>query len=175
MYAIGMCVHARYLLPALVTLGSVADHLPVADRRESAVRVLTNGLSPGQAAVMGAFARRCGFGSFDLRWQADAYETAAAVLLSLLNPPRSASTGRGGMAGRDAVSRRDDGVLAGARAKYSGQQTFDPDHWGAEAVIVRLRTRVRFTRSMKEAPGQRPEASFVVKNALSVSCPAVPA
>ncbi|MFF1491497.1 hypothetical protein [Streptomyces sp. NPDC058304] len=41
-YAIGMCVDARYLLPALVTLGSVADHLSVADRRESAVRVLTN-------------------------------------------------------------------------------------------------------------------------------------
>ncbi|MFD6970064.1 glycosyltransferase family 8 protein [Streptomyces sp. NPDC059949] len=73
-----MCVDARYLLPALVTLGSVADHLPVADRRESTVRVLTNGLSPGQAAVMGAFARRCGFGSFDLRWQAPPRESVMA-------------------------------------------------------------------------------------------------
>ncbi|MFF7081243.1 glycosyltransferase [Streptomyces lavendulae] len=78
MYAIGMCVDARYLLPALVTLGSVADHLPVADRRESAVRVLTNGLSPGQAAVMESFARRCGFGSFDLRWQTPPPESVMA-------------------------------------------------------------------------------------------------
>ncbi|MFK0252273.1 glycosyltransferase [Streptomyces sp. NPDC090445] len=78
MYAIGMCVDARYLLPALVTLGSVADHLPVADRRESAVRVLTNGLSPGQAAVMEFFARRCGFGSFDLRWQTPPPESVMA-------------------------------------------------------------------------------------------------
>ncbi|MCX5585545.1 glycosyltransferase family 8 protein [Streptomyces erythrochromogenes] len=78
MYAIGMCVDARYLLPALVTLGSVADHLPVADRRESAVRVLTNGLSPGQAAVMESFARRCGFGSFDLAWQAPPRESVMA-------------------------------------------------------------------------------------------------
>ncbi|MYW48789.1 glycosyltransferase [Streptomyces sp. SID161] len=78
MYAIGMCVDARYLLPALVTLGSVADHLPVADRHESAVRVLTNGLSPGQAAVMQSFARRCGFGSFDLRWQAPPPESVMA-------------------------------------------------------------------------------------------------
>ncbi|MGW6412745.1 glycosyltransferase family 8 protein [Streptomyces vinaceus] len=78
MYAIGMCVDARYLLPAMVTLGSVADHLPVADRRESAVRVLTNGLSPGQAAVMESFARRCGFGSFDLRWQTPPGESVMA-------------------------------------------------------------------------------------------------
>ncbi|THA28385.1 glycosyltransferase [Streptomyces sp. A1547] len=78
MYAIGMCVDARYLLPALVTLGSVADHLPVADRRESAVRVLTNGLSTGQAAVMQSFARRCGFGSFDLRWQTPPPESVMA-------------------------------------------------------------------------------------------------
>ncbi|MBD0743981.1 glycosyltransferase [Streptomyces sp. CBMA152] len=78
MYAIGMCVDAHYLLPALVTLGSLADHLPVADRREGAVRVLTNGLSPGQAVVMESFARRCGFGSFDLRWQAPPPESVMA-------------------------------------------------------------------------------------------------
>ncbi|MFJ9940610.1 glycosyltransferase family 8 protein [Streptomyces erythrochromogenes] len=73
-----MCVDDGYLLPALVTLGSVADHLPVADRRECAVRVLTDGLSPGRAAVMAAFARRCGFGSFDLRRQAPPAESVMA-------------------------------------------------------------------------------------------------
>ncbi|MGW7410207.1 glycosyltransferase [Streptomyces sp. NPDC054833] len=39
---------------------------------------MTNGLSLGQAAVMASFARRCGFGSFDLRWQAPPPESVMA-------------------------------------------------------------------------------------------------
>lgn len=44
--------------------------------------------------------------------QADAYETAVAVLLSLLNPDVLRVDGTGGDGGRDALFRRDDGTLA---------------------------------------------------------------
>lgn len=67
-YAVGMCVDERYLLPALVTIGSLADALSPAARRETALRVLALDISRGHAETMAAYARDAGFGSFDLRW-----------------------------------------------------------------------------------------------------------
>ncbi|WP_328913176.1 MULTISPECIES: glycosyltransferase family 8 protein [unclassified Streptomyces] len=68
MYAFGLCVDERYLLPSLVTLSSLADSLTPAARREAAVRVLTLDLTPQHATTMADLVRRAGFGSFDLRW-----------------------------------------------------------------------------------------------------------
>jgi lipopolysaccharide biosynthesis glycosyltransferase len=70
MYAIGLCVDRRYLLPSLATLTSVADALPAAERREVAVRVLTTDLVSLEAKTLAALARHCGFRSFDIRRQA---------------------------------------------------------------------------------------------------------
>ncbi|MFG1877481.1 glycosyltransferase family 8 protein [Sphaerisporangium sp. NPDC049003] len=67
-YAFGLCVNERYLMPALVTLESLARALPTADRRDAAVRVLTLDLTRQHAATMADLAARFGFGSFDLRW-----------------------------------------------------------------------------------------------------------
>jgi lipopolysaccharide biosynthesis glycosyltransferase len=68
MFAFGMCVDERYLLPSLVTLHSLAATLPLAARREAAVRVLTLDLTRPHAATLAHLAGRLGFGSFDLRW-----------------------------------------------------------------------------------------------------------
>lgn len=68
MFAFGLCVDERYLLPSLVTLESLASTLPPAERRAVAVRVLTTDLSRQHAATMAGLTARLGFGSFDLRW-----------------------------------------------------------------------------------------------------------
>lgn len=68
MYTIGMCVDEAYLLPALVTLTSLAEALPERERAGVAVRVLTTDLPPGRAGTMAAVVRRLGFDSFDIRW-----------------------------------------------------------------------------------------------------------
>ncbi|MFI6496651.1 glycosyltransferase family 8 protein [Nonomuraea typhae] len=68
MFAVGLCVDERYLLPSLVVLESVASTLPPSVRREVAVRVLTLDLTPQHAVTMAHLAARLGFGSFDLRW-----------------------------------------------------------------------------------------------------------
>lgn len=78
MYAIGMCVDERYLLPSLVTLTSLADGFSQADRRSAVVRVLTLDLSRTSAEIMAAVARRCGFGSFDVRWKRPPVESVMA-------------------------------------------------------------------------------------------------
>ncbi|MEO3765416.1 glycosyltransferase [Streptomyces sp. B8F3] len=70
MYAIGLCLDERYLLPALAAVSSVADNLAPRDRKEVALRVLTLDLSSAHAATMAQFARQLGFGSFSLRWRA---------------------------------------------------------------------------------------------------------
>jgi lipopolysaccharide biosynthesis glycosyltransferase len=68
MFAFGLCVDERYLLPSMVTLESLAGTLPPAVRRDAAVRVLTLDLTRQHAETMADLARRLGFGSFDLRW-----------------------------------------------------------------------------------------------------------
>ncbi|GAA0425449.1 hypothetical protein Acor_78690 [Acrocarpospora corrugata] len=68
MYAFGFCIDEQYLLPALVTLESLAQTLPAAARHEAAIRVLTLDLTRQHAATMADLAARFGFGSFDLRW-----------------------------------------------------------------------------------------------------------
>ncbi|GII78433.1 hypothetical protein Sru01_34150 [Sphaerisporangium rufum] len=68
MYAFGLCVDEQYLLPSLVTLGSLAETISAAERRSAAVRVLTLDLTRQHAATMAAFVDRIGFGSFGLRW-----------------------------------------------------------------------------------------------------------
>jgi lipopolysaccharide biosynthesis glycosyltransferase len=68
MYAFGLCVDERYLLPSLVTINSLADTVSAAARRAAAIRVLTPDLSRNHAATLADLVRRLGFGSFDLRW-----------------------------------------------------------------------------------------------------------
>ncbi|GIG67341.1 glycosyltransferase family 8 protein [Phytomonospora endophytica] len=77
MLAFGLCVDRRYFDPGLVTLASIADATPHQARRATAVRVLSSDLSRSEATVMARFARRLGFGSFDLRW---ARPTRSAVM-----------------------------------------------------------------------------------------------
>ncbi|MEV7556491.1 glycosyltransferase [Streptomyces sp. NPDC089795] len=69
MFAFGLCVDRRYLLPSLVTLTSLADSLTPRNRAQAAVRVLTPDLSRGEARLMADLAKRAGFGSFRLRRQ----------------------------------------------------------------------------------------------------------
>ncbi|MFI6347199.1 glycosyltransferase family 8 protein [Streptomyces sp. NPDC050560] len=78
MFAIGMCIDERYLLPSLVALTSLAEHLPRAERREAAVRILTLDLSRKSVETLAAVSRRCGFRSFDVRWQAPLAESVMA-------------------------------------------------------------------------------------------------
>jgi lipopolysaccharide biosynthesis glycosyltransferase len=95
MYAIGMCVDERYLLPALVTIGSLAEALDAGSRRAAALRVLALDLTRPHAETMAAYARRAGFGSFDLRWARpdagsvmaeDSYITSATYLRFTFTP-----------------------------------------------------------------------------------------
>lgn len=67
MYAIGMCVDERYLLPSLVTLGALADGMAPAVRRDVAVRVLTLDLSRQHVETVAAVVKGYGFSSFDLQ------------------------------------------------------------------------------------------------------------
>ncbi|MFM9538659.1 glycosyltransferase family 8 protein [Streptomyces turgidiscabies] len=69
MYAIGLCVDERYMLPALATVSSLAEGLAPRARREVALRVLALDLTPAHAVTLAHFARRLGFGSFDIRWR----------------------------------------------------------------------------------------------------------
>lgn len=89
MYAIGMCVDERYLLPALVTVGSLAEAFNARSRRAMALRVLALDLTRSHAETLAAYTRRAGFGSFDLRWARpapgsvmaeDSYITSATYL-----------------------------------------------------------------------------------------------
>ena len=59
----------NYLVPALVTLTSLADVLPPPERAAVAIRVLTADLAPGRASTMAAVTRRLGFESFDVHWE----------------------------------------------------------------------------------------------------------
>jgi lipopolysaccharide biosynthesis glycosyltransferase len=69
MYTIGMCVDDAYLVPALVALVSAAGAIPICDRRDVPVRVLTSNLSRAQAETMASVTRWLGFHSFDARWE----------------------------------------------------------------------------------------------------------
>lgn len=68
MYAIGLCIDKRYMLPALATVSSLANGLGHRERKEVALRVLALDLTPAHAVTLAQFARRLGFGSFDIRW-----------------------------------------------------------------------------------------------------------
>ncbi|MEU6145063.1 glycosyltransferase [Streptomyces sp. NPDC047081] len=70
MIAYGFCIDERYVLPALVTIGSLAETLRPVERRQAAIRVLTLDLTRQHAATLGEVVRRAGFGSFRLRWAA---------------------------------------------------------------------------------------------------------
>ncbi|MFE2231762.1 glycosyltransferase family 8 protein [Streptomyces sp. NPDC059442] len=67
MYAFGLCIDQQYLVPGLAAIASLADSLTLVARRNAAVRVLTLDLAPAQAVLLSDFAKRTGFGSFDLR------------------------------------------------------------------------------------------------------------
>jgi lipopolysaccharide biosynthesis glycosyltransferase len=69
MHTVAMCVDANYLLPSMVTLASLADAVPRADRAASPVRILTTNLTTAQSTTMAAFVQRLGFGSFDIAWE----------------------------------------------------------------------------------------------------------
>jgi lipopolysaccharide biosynthesis glycosyltransferase len=77
-YAIGMCIDERYLLPALVTIGSLAETLEPRSRGEAALRVLTLDLTRPHAESLAAYAKRAGFGSFDLRWARPSHASVMA-------------------------------------------------------------------------------------------------
>ena len=68
MFAVGMCIDERYLLPALVAVESLAGTLSPVERRAIALRVLALDLSRPHAETLASYARRAGFGSFDLAW-----------------------------------------------------------------------------------------------------------
>ncbi|MEU9213432.1 glycosyltransferase [Streptomyces sp. NPDC048415] len=68
MYAIGLCIDERYMLPALATVSSLANGLGPRERKGVALRVLALDLTPAHAVTLAQFARRLGFGSFDIRW-----------------------------------------------------------------------------------------------------------
>lgn len=70
MLAYGFCIDEKYLLPALVTVSSLAEALQPAERRQAAIRVLTLDLTRQHAATLADVVRRAGFGSFGLRWAA---------------------------------------------------------------------------------------------------------
>lgn len=76
MYAIGLCIDERYLLPALATVASVANGLAPRERRDVALRVLALDLTAAHAVTLAQFARRLGFGSFDIRWCAPSADSA---------------------------------------------------------------------------------------------------
>jgi lipopolysaccharide biosynthesis glycosyltransferase len=69
LFAIALCIDESYLVPAMATLASVADCLPRSERRDTALRVLTQDLSRSHVSTMEAFAHRLGFTSFDLEWR----------------------------------------------------------------------------------------------------------
>jgi lipopolysaccharide biosynthesis glycosyltransferase len=63
-----MCVDERYLLPSIVTVDSLAEALDARSRRDVVLRVLALDVTRSHAETLAAYARRAGFGSFDLRW-----------------------------------------------------------------------------------------------------------
>lgn len=69
LYAVCLCVDEKYLLPAMVTVVSLAETLRSGERKDMALRVLTQDLSRPHAATMEAFVRRLGFTSFALEWR----------------------------------------------------------------------------------------------------------
>ncbi|WP_433546523.1 glycosyltransferase family 8 protein [Streptomyces sp. CA-294286] len=66
MYAFGLCLDQRYLVPGLATITALADSLMPRARRDVALRILTLDLTPSEAVLLAHLARRVGFGSFDL-------------------------------------------------------------------------------------------------------------
>ncbi|MCX4734961.1 glycosyltransferase [Streptomyces sp. NBC_01363] len=66
MYAFGLCIDQNYLSPGLATITALADSLAPSDRRGAALRVLTLDLAPAHIVLLAHFAKRAGFGSFDI-------------------------------------------------------------------------------------------------------------
>ncbi|MFE4645547.1 glycosyltransferase family 8 protein [Streptomyces sp. NPDC056730] len=66
MYAFGLCLDQRYLVPGLAAITALADSLTPRARRDVALRVLTLDLTPPEAVLLSHLARRVGFRSFDL-------------------------------------------------------------------------------------------------------------
>ncbi|MGW7413835.1 glycosyltransferase family 8 protein [Streptomyces sp. NPDC054863] len=66
MYAFGLCLDQRYLVPGLAAISALADSLTPRARRDVALRVLTLDLTPSEAVLLSHLARRVGFGSFGL-------------------------------------------------------------------------------------------------------------
>jgi lipopolysaccharide biosynthesis glycosyltransferase len=69
LYAVGMCIDEAYLLPAMVTLTSLADSMRSSERKHVALRILTEDLSCSHAATMHAFTTALGFRSFAVGWR----------------------------------------------------------------------------------------------------------
>jgi lipopolysaccharide biosynthesis glycosyltransferase len=67
MYAVALCVDANYLVPALVTLCSIAEAVPCAERAEIAVSITTPDMTRSQVTTASDAARRLGFGSCSIR------------------------------------------------------------------------------------------------------------
>jgi lipopolysaccharide biosynthesis glycosyltransferase len=67
MIAIGLCADRAYLVPALVTLVSLADSQETAIRRNMSVRLLSPDITPCEAQTFEAIVRRLGFRSFRYR------------------------------------------------------------------------------------------------------------
>lgn len=70
LYAFGLCIDQNYLSPGLATITALADSLALRARRGAALRVLTLDLAPAHVALLAHFAKRAGFGSFDIAHRA---------------------------------------------------------------------------------------------------------
>jgi lipopolysaccharide biosynthesis glycosyltransferase len=67
MHAVGLAIDHRNVVPALVTLTSLADALEPAARRALAVRVIGQDLARAEVETMRSVCGRVGFGDFDHR------------------------------------------------------------------------------------------------------------
>lgn len=67
MYAVAQCVDANYLVPALVTLNSIAAVVPHPERTDIAVHITASDLTPAQARTTRDVVDRLGFGSCSIR------------------------------------------------------------------------------------------------------------
>jgi lipopolysaccharide biosynthesis glycosyltransferase len=67
MYTVALCCDTNYLVPALVTLSSVAGVVPARERAEIAVSLTASEISSAQAGTVRDAIRRLGFGGCGIR------------------------------------------------------------------------------------------------------------
>jgi lipopolysaccharide biosynthesis glycosyltransferase len=67
MYAIALCVDTNYLVPAIVTLSSIATAVPRSERTDIAVAVTAPAITPSQALTLSHAVERLGFASCAIR------------------------------------------------------------------------------------------------------------